>query len=143
VLNLTGHVLEYVNAGHCPPILRRDGGAMERLSPTRPVLGLAGQRGGQAERVRLHSGDTLMLYTDGVAEAEDGGGVEFGDERLALLLEEGGDLPGHHARVLQAVRQYADGKFTDDATLVLIAVGGRSHATAYRTADPAWSQAES
>lgn len=143
VLNLTGHVLEYVNAGHCPPILRRDGGTMERLSPTRPVLGLAGQRGGQAERVRLHSGDTLMLYTDGVAEAEDGSGVEFGDERLALLLEEDGDLPGHHARVLQAVRQYSDGKFTDDATLVLIAVGGSARGTATSIVDPAWSRAES
>jgi serine phosphatase RsbU (regulator of sigma subunit) len=84
-----------------------------------------------------------MLYTDGVAEAEDGNGVEFGDERLALLLEEDGDLPGHHARVLQAVRQYSDGKFTDDATLVLIAVGGSARGTATSIADPAWSRAES
>ncbi len=143
VLDLTTHSLEYINAGHCPPILRREAGAMERLAPTRPVLGLPGHRGSQAERVRLRSGDTLMLYTDGVAEAEDGSGVEFGDERLALLLAEDGDLPGHHARVLQAVRQHADGKFTDDATLVLIAVGGSSRTTASKLADPACSQAGS
>ena len=143
VLNLTSHVLDYVNAGHCPPILRREAGAMERLAPTRPVLGLAGRRGSEAERVRLHAGDTLMLYTDGVAEAEDGSGVEFGDERLALLLADVGALPSQHARVLQAVRQHADGKFTDDATLVLIAVGGSSRTAASTTADPAWSQAGS
>jgi serine phosphatase RsbU (regulator of sigma subunit) len=143
VLDLNGHVLDYVNAGHCPPILRREAGVMERLAPTRPVLGLAGQSGSQAERVRLQSGDTLMLYTDGVAEAEDGSGVEFGDERLALLLAEDGDLPGQHARVLQAVREHADGKFTDDATLVLIAIGGSSQAAASKVADPAWSQAGS
>jgi sigma-B regulation protein RsbU (phosphoserine phosphatase) len=140
VLDLTSHVLEYVNAGHCPPILRRETGAMERLAPTRPVLGLAGKRSSQAERVRLYSGDELMLYTDGVTEAEDGKGDEFGDERLAQLLSEDGELPGRHARVLQAVREYADGKFTDDATLVLIAVGASPKATTSKIADPAWSQ---
>ena len=116
---------------------------MERLAPTRPVLGLAGQRVSQAERVRLHAGDALMLYTDGVAEAEDGSGVEFGDERLAQLFGGNDELPGQHARVLQAVREYAEGKLTDDATLVLIAVGGSSQPTAPKIGDPAWSHTES
>ncbi len=136
VLDLSSHVLEFVNAGHCPPILRRETGAIERLAPTRPVLGLAGKRTSQAERVRLHPGDELMLYTDGVTEAEDGKGDEFGDERLAQLLSKEGELPGQHARVLQAVREYADGKFTDDATLVLIAVGARPKAMGAKFADP-------
>jgi hypothetical protein len=56
------------------------------------------------------------------------------------LLSEDGELPGRHARVLQAVREYADGKFTDDATLVLIAVGASPKATTSKIADPAWSQ---
>lgn len=124
VLDLASLVLEYVNAGHCPPILRRDNGEIERLAPSRPVLGLADQRTAQTERVRLHNGDTVMLYTDGVAEAEDGNGDEFGDERLARLLTVDGDLPGQHARLLQAVREHAHGQFTDDATLVLLAVRG-------------------
>ena len=81
-----------------------------------------------------------MLYTDGVAEAEDGSGEEFGDERLAQLLAADGELPGQHARVIQAVREHAHGKFTDDATLVLIAVGGGSQATASKVSDPAWSE---
>jgi phosphoserine phosphatase RsbU/P len=143
VLKLSSHDLEYVNAGHCPPILRREAGAMERLSPTRPVLGLAGRRDSHSERVRLNSGDSVMLYTDGVSEAADGSGEEFGEQRLETLLSDSGELPGHHARVLQAVRNHADGKFTDDATLVLIAVGGSSQATASKLTDPAWSQAGS
>jgi sigma-B regulation protein RsbU (phosphoserine phosphatase) len=123
VLDLGSQVLEYVNAGHCPPILRHNDGAMERLAPTRPVLGLAGKRTTQAERIRLRLGDNLMLYTDGVAEAEDASGNEFGDERLARLLSADA-LPGQHARVLQAVREFAAGALTDDATLVLLAVHG-------------------
>jgi len=124
VLNLTSHVLEYINAGHCPPIVRRGNGAIELLEPTRPVLGLLDQQSAGAERVQLCTGDGLALYTDGITEAADDNGEEFGPERLRSLLDiEGGhSLQEHHARILQSVRQHASGKLGDDATLVLISV---------------------
>src|SRR5208337_5474328 len=86
VLDVTSHALEYVNAGHCPPIVRRASGEMELLGSTRPVLGLLSQKAEGAERVRLHAGDSLTLYTDGITEAADESGEEFGVERLRTLL---------------------------------------------------------
>ena len=87
VLDLNSHVLEYVNAGHCPPIVRRGNGAIELLEPTRPVMGLLEQKAAGAARIRLFPGDGLALYTDGITEAADENGEEFGPERLRDLLE--------------------------------------------------------
>lgn len=132
VLDLASHTLDYVNAGHCPPILRHGNGAVETLEPTRPVLGLVNQRGAHAERVRLRSGDRLALYTDGITEAADGNGEEFGPERLRELFggSGSGELQDLHAQIVQGVRAHADGKLTDDATLVLISVQDSEIATA-------------
>ena len=126
VLDLKSRVLDYVNAGHCPPILRRYGGAIEMLEPTRPVLGLLNQQVARAERIRLCPGDDLALYTDGITEAADESGEEFGPERLRKLLDSGEAQPlqEQHARIVQSVRQHASGKLADDATLVLISVRG-------------------
>ena len=86
VLDLTTRVLHYVNAGHCPPIVRHGGGTIESLAPTRPVLGLRLEAAFRSERLRLVSGDRLLLYTDGVTEAANGDGEEFGAEHLARDL---------------------------------------------------------
>jgi sigma-B regulation protein RsbU (phosphoserine phosphatase) len=125
-LDLTSRVLEYVNAGHCPPILRRGNGAMELLAPTRPVLGLLDQKAVAAVRIRLCPGDRLALYTDGITEAVDQSGEEFGPDRLRSLLDsnDGQSLPERHSHILQNVRHYASAKLDDDATLVLISVSG-------------------
>jgi len=124
VLDLTSHVLEYVNAGHCPPLVLRVNGAFEWLAPTRPVVGLLDQQAARSERIRLCPGDGVALYTDGITEAADQTGEEFGPERLrSLLHSEGGHtLQEQHARILSRVRDHANGKLTDDATLVLISV---------------------
>jgi phosphoserine phosphatase RsbU/P len=124
-LDLTSNVLRYVNAGHCPPIVRRSSGAIETLEPTRPVLGLLPQPGAHADRIALAPGDSLLLYTDGISEAADGHGQEFGLDRLRLAFDAfpPQSLQTLHAEVLHSVREFADGNLRDDATLVLIAVG--------------------
>src|SRR5215831_21290785 len=81
-LDLNTRVLEYVNAGHCPPILKHEGGMAEMLGASRPVLGLVTSQGTHPERIPLRAGDCLLLYTDGITEANDGRGEEFGEERL-------------------------------------------------------------
>ena len=124
VLNLTSRVLEYVNAGHLPPLVRRANGAIEWLAPTRPVVGLLDHQAVTAERIQLCPGDDIALYTDGITEAADESGEEFGPERLRDLLhgKDGHTLRERHAHILSRVRDHAHGKLTDDATLVLISV---------------------
>ena len=85
VFDLKTRVLNFVNAGHCPPILRRADGSIESLSSTRPVLGLMLETGFRSERLRLSTGDRLLLYTDGVTEAANDAGEEFGADRLASI----------------------------------------------------------
>jgi len=126
VLDVASRSLEYVNAGHCPSILRRAHGTVEMLESTRPVLGLLGKRSAGAERIRLNSGDCLALYTDGITEAANANGEEFGTDRLRALLsaDRASGLQAQHAQILEGVRRFANGKLGDDATLVLVSVAG-------------------
>ena len=121
-LNIATRSLEYVNAGHCPPVLKHHPGTAETLGATRPVLGLVARQGTKSERIALHSGDCLLLYTDGITEASNSEGEEFGEERLTSLISSPGDLQAQHATVLKAVSQHSGGKLADDATLLLVAI---------------------
>jgi len=136
VLDLRTRVLHYVNAGHCPPILRRQSGSVVSLEPTRPVLGFTLDEGFRSERVVLAHGDRLLLYTDGVSEAANDSGEEFGHDRLTSLVagpqEE--PLPERYAQIMNKVKDHAAGKFTDDATLLLISVNDSSYAAASQSA---------
>ena len=136
VLDLRTRVLHYVNAGHCPPILRRQNGSIESLGPTRPVLGFMLDEGFHSERLPLAVGDRLLLYTDGVSEAANDSGEEFGHERLTGLVagpqEE--SLQQRYAQIMSDVGKHSAGKFTDDATLLLISVNDRSYSAATQPA---------
>ena len=145
VLDLGSRVLEYVNAGHCPPIVRRSTGAIELLAPTRPVLGLLDQQIVGAERIRLGPGDGVAMYTDGITEAADANGEEFGPERLTNILSGDGlaKLQELHGRILSDVRGHASGKLADDATLVLISVGEVQTTHTSPISQHEWSRAES
>ena len=123
VLDLRTRALHYVNAGHCPPIVRHADGRTESLSPTRPVLGFMLDNGYRSERLRLARGDHLLLYTDGVSEAANEAGEEFGAEHLGRAFDGGaGPLPEQWCALMEKVRTYANGNLTDDATMVLISV---------------------
>ncbi len=134
VLDLRTRVLHYVNAGHCPPILRHQNGEMELLAPTRPVLGFMLEDGFRSERLALAPADRLLLYTDGVSEAANDSEEEFGPERLATLLEGpvNETMQDRYAAIMDKVRAHAAGKFTDDATLLLLSVNDAAPATASR-----------
>jgi sigma-B regulation protein RsbU (phosphoserine phosphatase) len=143
VLDLRTRVLQFVNAGHCPPILRRNNGAIESLAPTRPVLGFMLDAGFHAEHLALSVGDRLLLYTDGVSEAANGSDEEFGPDRLAALMAgaPGESLPQRYAQIMNDVEAHAAGKFTDDATLLLISVHDRPEAVITQSATPMQSSA--
>ncbi len=88
LLNPKKSTLRYVNAGHNPPLVRRSTGEVERLSKTGPVLGVFDELQIKEERISLFSGDSVVLYTDGVTEAwhwnpQD---EDYGVERLTAAL---------------------------------------------------------
>ncbi|HJX96675.1 MAG TPA: PP2C family protein-serine/threonine phosphatase [Candidatus Acidoferrum sp.] len=73
--------LLYVNAGHNPPILRRAGGTLEKLEAGGLPLGIDMGAAYETAAIELKSGDALIFYTDGVIEAFDEKGQEFGNDR--------------------------------------------------------------
>ncbi|MFZ5433506.1 MAG: PP2C family protein-serine/threonine phosphatase [Calditrichota bacterium] len=115
VLDRQNHIFSYANAGHNPPILFRSNGDVERLEVGGLILGAFPHVGFDETAVRMERGDVLVLYTDGVTEARDAGGTEFGVQRLISLIE---DFKDHTAqeivnRVTQHVRDYRS--LTDEA----------------------------
>jgi phosphoserine phosphatase RsbU/P len=77
-----GGEVELSNAGHCPPILLRESGAAT-LPPTSVPIGLFANAPFPTERLTLGVGDDLLVYTDGITEAVDASGREYGRDRLA------------------------------------------------------------
>jgi sigma-B regulation protein RsbU (phosphoserine phosphatase) len=75
------HKLSYVNAGHNPPIVRRLGGTTETLDTGGLPLGIDSMAIYQTGEITLQRGDALILYTDGVVEAFNERGEEFGNIR--------------------------------------------------------------
>jgi serine phosphatase RsbU (regulator of sigma subunit) len=80
-----GRRLRYCNAGHNPPFLLTDRGA-ERLEIGGSVLGLFDRLSLEYAEVAVAPGDLLVLFSDGVTEAENEAGEELGDDRLAACL---------------------------------------------------------
>src|SRR5262245_52043243 len=74
--------LTYSNAGHNPPALVRADGSVLRLAGGGMVVGMVDAATYEQEEVALGPGDRLVLFTDGLTEAESSEGVEFGDDRL-------------------------------------------------------------
>ena len=87
VLNTRNGLLRFVNAGHNPPLLRRNGGQFEYLK-ARSGFTLAGMEGMRyrPHEVQLAPGDEIFLYTDGVTEASDVQQQFYGEERLLSVL---------------------------------------------------------
>ncbi|WP_425315918.1 PP2C family protein-serine/threonine phosphatase [Streptomyces olivoreticuli] len=121
-------VLRWVNCGHPPPLLIRGervlDGALD--SPPQPPIGLAGQLTPEARQVHettLEPGDCVLLYTDGVVEARDADGAEFGLDRFADFIirsSAAGQRPAEVLRLLiHAVLDYQRNQLRDDATILL------------------------
>ena len=81
--------LRYANCGHPPPVLLGSDGAIDRLLPTGTVIGLFDEWDCRIQEIDLKPGDTLVMFTDGVAEAFDADFEEFGEERIVDLYGRG------------------------------------------------------
>jgi sigma-B regulation protein RsbU (phosphoserine phosphatase) len=87
VLDLTSGVLRYCNAGHNPPYLLCAGGGRSALMATGIPIGITDQQCYRVAELVLDRGDTLFLFSDGIPEAFDAAGNEFGTARLEETLD--------------------------------------------------------
>lgn len=122
--------LQWVNAGHPPPLLIRDGGIVDQLTAetTLPV-GFGGHEPVVTTQT-LSPGDRLLCFTDGLIEEHTAGGGEFGLDRLIDIVSEVGQRrQGVRATVRelsQALKSARNGITSDDATLLLVEWRGGS-----------------
>jgi len=121
-LDCTTGEMEYVNAGHCYPILMRRAGAVERLTEGGSVIGLFPELQVSSGRTTIEKGDLLVMYTDGLSETRSPEGEEFEDERILDALHGMIGRPSQEivARLVAGVRVFArDAGLSDDLTLMV------------------------
>ena len=82
-------VLTYINAGHNAPVLRRASGAVEHLTAGGLPFGIRQDGAYESGKVALQSGDWLAVFTDGLIEAENERGQEYGEQRMLNVLHSG------------------------------------------------------
>ena len=129
----TGWV-EYVNAGHNPPLLWHADGEWEWVKQRGGVpLGLFDESPYKAHELECKDGDKLLLYTDGVTEAMDVDEALYGEDRLMALVQGEVDLPARELveAVYGDVKSYATGaEQSDDITILSLGVGVPPEVTA-------------
>jgi sigma-B regulation protein RsbU (phosphoserine phosphatase) len=116
--------LAYVNAGHNAPFVVRSDGSHERLRDGGAVLGVFASRNYEMGSAQLSAGDRVILFTDGVTEACNPAGEEFGEARLLRLLEDHRTLSANElqGKIIAVVAEFSGGRWQDDATLLVLAV---------------------
>jgi len=116
--------LAYVNAGHNPPFVMRSDGSHERLRVGGAVLGVFDGRNYELGSAQLLPGDRVVLFTDGVTEACNPSGEEFGEVRLLRLLEDHRTLSADElqGKILAVVAEFSAGRRQDDRTLLVLSV---------------------
>jgi sigma-B regulation protein RsbU (phosphoserine phosphatase) len=124
VISAAGKRLTYCNAGHNPPILTTRGGSPNRLDCGGGILGVLTNWQYEEQEIRLRSGDRILMYTDGITESQNLTGEEFGADRLIDLVRgfEHNDAAALTDAVIGAAREFSNGNFEDDLTVVAITV---------------------
>ncbi len=106
-----------------PPLLVRSNGTAERLTATATVLGLFEEWESSLGDVQITGGDVLVIYTDGITEANNADGEEFGESRLLETIRRhlAAPVPLILDAILRAALEFSggEGKMRDDLTLVV------------------------
>lgn len=124
VLDRTAHTLRYVNAGHNPPLVLHPDGSFTWLEPGGPPIGLFPDASWHEGLVHLCPGDLVIAYTDGVTEAFDAFGAEWGVDGLLAAAQ------AHQTRsadrlvqsIFDCLEHFSGGSLHDDATLSVLRV---------------------
>lgn len=127
VFDGTTRTLRYVNAGHNPPVVLRDDGSVHWLEPSGAPVGMFPDSNYQESVVQLNPGDLVIAYTDGVIEATNSGGEEWGVQGLLKATAawephcpEGAE--GLVQFIFNSMDDFSRGCQTDDATLAVLRV---------------------
>jgi phosphoserine phosphatase RsbU/P len=122
ILDVPTRTLTFTNAGHNPPLLVRHGGNCTRLDEGGRVIGAFPESSYKQDEVRLHSGDRLLLFTDGLTEARNASGEEFGEGRLSECVANYSGRSAAELRtlILNEVKNFCDNSFQDDAALMVL-----------------------
>jgi serine phosphatase RsbU (regulator of sigma subunit)/pSer/pThr/pTyr-binding forkhead associated (FHA) protein len=119
---LTGS-LSFINAGHNPPIIAHEGGALEHLGSGGLPLGIMPEYDYREGRTQLRPGDVLVAYSDGVTEQTNPAGEEFGPVRLQEVVARnlGRSAAGIRDQIEAALSSFAQGTPAgDDITLLIV-----------------------
>ena len=114
---------EYINAGHCSPILISADGQFEYLDTTAMPVGLIEDTEFAAEKKQLRPGDKLVIYSDGVTEAANPDGEFFGKKRLreVVTAHASAGCTALHDAILETVTAFiASAAQGDDITLLVV-----------------------
>ncbi len=124
VVNIPERKLTFTNAGHNPPLLVRSNGQCERLETGGSVLGAFPDSCYAQGEIELLHDDRLVLFTDGLTEAVDATGEQFGEERLMQLLSDYRDRSAEDLKeiVFNEVGEFCGNTFLDDAALMVVAI---------------------
>lgn len=124
ILDLSSGVMQCVNAGHNPPLLRRQNGETEWVRTVSDIfMGSFTHVKYLPFQITMHVGDTLLLYTDGVNEAENEDGTRYGNPRLFSFMAEhgGGEIASLPVKLLDNIDAFAGkAKQSDDITILCL-----------------------
>jgi len=120
----SGRRLRFVNCGHNPPVLLRSNGSVERLVATACISGVFPDWDCAVEETVLGAGDVLALFTDGITEATNEQGEDFGEDRLIAALDGNRDRPAAETleAIVHLVQEFGGRDQSDDLTLIVARV---------------------
>ncbi len=114
----------YANAGHCPPLhYHASTATFEELHPTGGILGIIAEQQFRVENINMAHGDILVMFTDGITEAQDRSGTLYGEERLCDVIRLNASQTSQDIAlaIVDDVQKYSVGAmYSDDKTLIVI-----------------------
>jgi serine phosphatase RsbU (regulator of sigma subunit) len=123
ILSTRENKMIYTNAGHNPPILLHADGSTEKLMGGGIIIGYLPNQIYTQITKSFQKGDILFCYTDGLTEAINLDGIEFGEERLLQILKKNGHLNSYQLKnlILEEVHNFTRmQEFNDDLTIVIV-----------------------
>src|SRR5216684_2490761 len=121
-IDTRNRIIQYVNCGHNPALLFRPStGMVTLLNSSCPPIGLSPEEICELASVGLLAGDVLVFYTDGVTEAENRSGEEFGMERLSATVRRGSSLSAEELmiNIYNSAAVFCGDDFDDDVTILV------------------------